>query len=116
MSKRTPADIAKKILEQELERVELTKKLILSLELMEIDPDFFGADGDGFRWRCANIKGDARQRGIEFYSDKASTIVQVEDIPQFTLEHLTEKGGNKEKVRVITNELMRRKRESSTVQ
>lgn len=114
MSKRTPADIAKKILEQELERVELTKKLILSLELMEIYPDFFGADGDGFSWET--VKEGSRTSAIRFYSDKASTIVQVKDLPQFTLQYLRENSGNKDKLRILSSELMRRKRESSTVQ
>ena len=114
MSERTPADIAKNILEKELEKVELTKRLILSLELMEIDPDFFGADGEGFNWET--VKEGSRTSAIRFYSGESSTVVQVKDLPQFTLQYLKKNSGNKDKLRILSSELIRRKRESTTVQ
>tara|TARA_Y100000401_G_scaffold10859_1_gene7414 strand:+ start:1725 stop:2087 length:363 start_codon:yes stop_codon:yes gene_type:complete len=111
-TERKPSHVALEILEKELEKVELTKQLIISLELREAAPDFFEGEERGCDITVRQSNSGEKFLQLTDQSTGEEDYVLLSDLPKFTLENLGATTQNPAVLRPLNAEVYRRKREA----
>ena len=110
-TERKPSHVALEMLEKELEKVELTKRLVISLELREAAPDFFEGKERGCNITVQRV-GREKCLQLTDQSTGEEAYVLLSDLPKFTLENLGVTTQNPAVLQPLDAEMYRRKREA----
>tara|TARA_Y100001938_G_scaffold89085_1_gene121977 strand:+ start:6540 stop:6917 length:378 start_codon:yes stop_codon:yes gene_type:complete len=111
-TERKPSHVALEMLEKELEQVELTKQLIISLELREAAPDFFEGKERGCNITVQRVGNMRKCLQLTDQSTGEEAYVPLSDLPKFTLENLGVTTRNPAVLQPLDAEMYRRKREA----